>query len=529
MSLPKSAGGLGMRNIECLNQALLAKHAWRIVSGQDSLFCKVFRARLFGRKGMNPELDYKRSGNVSWGMRSIRVGMELIKRNVAWKPGIYSRLNVWSTCWVNGDMPEPSVEALHIENMGLKDLRIADLYSASGGWDEERVRHIFDEGVVDHVLAIPVYASQAQDRIFWKHTTNGEYSVKSGYGVAFNHFMLKHASVKDKTRMSEKSISFCRKFMWKLHVPQKWKVFLWRLISDALPTGSGLDKRGIHVDSSCKVCMDGQEFMETRAHLFRDCSVAKRVWACLDLGIRVNCDPSMDVATWVINWVSYICKLEGAEVKLIKFVGILWCLWVVRNRVVFRGGSFHPQMFYGIWTTMVGTVVKAREEGEKSWVERKEGGGAMLCVANDLRDGYPFYVVGAANSCTPVKVGVDAGWKSVKEAAIGWVAYAADGSKICSRGNKVKAQSAMQAEAIGLRDVLLWASAQGIQHLDVSSDCLKLLLQISGGKMIHHLTRGLLDDMSVLFPSFHCLSFSFVPRCFNKIAHGLAQRAMRGS
>ncbi|XP_074299575.1 uncharacterized protein LOC141630705 [Silene latifolia] len=295
----------------------------------------------------------------------------LIKRNVAWKPGINSRLNVWSTCWVNGDMPELSVEALRIENVGLKDLRIGDLYRASGGWDEQRVRYIFDEGVVDHVLAIPVYASQVQDRIYWKHTTNSEYSVKSAYGVAFNHFMLKHASVKDKTRMSEKSIRFCRKFLWKLHVPQKWKVFLWRLISDSLPTGSSLDKRGIHVDSSCRVCMDAQEFMETRAHLFRDCSVAKRVWACLDLAIR------------------------------------------------------------------------AREEGEKSRVESKEGGGGMLCVPNELRDGNPLYVVGATHSCTPVKVRVDAGWKSVKEAAIGWVAYAADGSTICSRGNKVKAQSAM--------------------------------------------------------------------------------------
>ncbi|XP_074272231.1 uncharacterized protein LOC141595809 [Silene latifolia] len=333
---------------------------------------------------------------------------------------------------------------------------------------------------------IPVH-----DCIYWKHTTNGEYSVKSGYGVAFSHFMEKHASNKDKTRMSDNSIRFCQKVLWKLPVPQKWKVFLWRLISDSLPMGSSLAQRGFQADPSCKVCATEAGFMETRAHLFRDCSVAKRIW---DIGLST-----------------------GSHI------------WVVRNRVVFQKATFHPQLFYGIWRSTVDIVVKAWEEGEKVRGADRVVGGDLNCSPIEPRDGHPFYVVGAAFSCASVKVMVDAGWKSVKEAAIGWVATADDGTILFSRSIKIKAQSALQAEALGLKDVLIWARDQGIRHLDVSTDCLKLLLQITGREMVHHLTRGILDDMGVLFPMFHCLSFTFVLRCFNKTAHDLVKKAMRGS
>ncbi|XP_074321356.1 uncharacterized protein LOC141657869 [Silene latifolia] len=280
------------------------------------------------------------------------------------------------------------------------------------------------------------------------------------------------------------------------------------------------------------MCAADDGRMESRAHLFRDCSVAQRIWASLDLGIRVNCAPSMDIGDWIVNWMSFLGKLEGAIPRLIKFLGTLWCLWVVRNRVVFQEATFHPQMFYGIWRSAVDVVLEAWEEGDKVRGVDKEVGGSLTyspMEPMEPRDGHPFYVVGAASSCATIKVMVDARWKSVKEAAIGWVAIAADGTTLFHRGIKIKAQSAMQAEAIGLKDVLIWARDQGIRHLDVSTDCLKLLLQITGRELMHHLVKGILDDMGVLFPMFHCLSFSFVPRCFNRTAHDLAKRAMRGT
>ncbi|XP_074266039.1 putative mitochondrial protein AtMg00310 [Silene latifolia] len=192
LSLPKSAGGLGKRNIECLNQALLANQAWRIISGQDSMFCKVFKAKLFGREGWYAGVAPTRHNNVSWGVRSIRYGMELILHNIAWKPGINSNLSVWNSCWMNGERPEPDENVMLPENAFLKDLQVKDLRLLDVNWDKGSLCFLFTPESVDKILAIPLCLSQVRDKVYWKHTSNGLYSVKSGYGVAFADYMMIH-------------------------------------------------------------------------------------------------------------------------------------------------------------------------------------------------------------------------------------------------------------------------------------------------------------------------------------------------
>ncbi|XP_074290941.1 uncharacterized protein LOC141617674 [Silene latifolia] len=328
LSLPKSAGGVGMRNIECLNQALLAKQAWRIVLGQDSIFCK--------------------------GVRSLLYGVDLLSQNVSWKPGIESNLNIWNTCWVNGETPGPSAEALQLENAGLKDLSIKDLRREDGGWNERRV---------------------------------------SAFGPV-------------------------QTWVFALIVLPPWIL------------GSGL-------------------------------STGPHIW-----------------------------------------------------------------MFYGIWRSTVDIILKARDMGDRGDVASKDIGRGCDSLVREVRDRQPFYVIGGATSCISVKVMVDVGWKSVRNSAIGWIAYAHDGASLFTRSVKINAQYTLKAEALRLKDVLGWARKQGILHLEVSSDCLQLLLQLTRNEMAHHCTKGILDDMGLYFPYFHCLCFTFIPRRFNKIAHDLAMRAM---
>lgn len=74
---PKSHGGLGFRDLENFNLALLGKQVWRLVHNTDSMFYKVFKARFFPNYSV---LDsrVKTVGSYEW--QSILKSRDVIKK-----------------------------------------------------------------------------------------------------------------------------------------------------------------------------------------------------------------------------------------------------------------------------------------------------------------------------------------------------------------------------------------------------------------------------------------------------------------
>ncbi|XP_074304925.1 uncharacterized protein LOC141639777 [Silene latifolia] len=159
-------------------------------------------------------------------------------------------------------------------------------------------------------------------------------------------------------------------------------------------------------------------------HLFRECEIARHVWAFSDLGIRDCQSLRMSIGKWIINWINYLGKLENAEFALVRFLATLWCLWTMENRIIFQGAVFHLRMFLNEWFRVVGlvdqVVNRVREEKESMAV------GSYTLADNqilEIRESKPICVVGSPGSCTNVRIMVDAGWKSNTFAGIGWVAF----------------------------------------------------------------------------------------------------------
>ncbi|XP_074278244.1 uncharacterized protein LOC141601837 [Silene latifolia] len=357
-SLPKCEGGLGIRNVACLNQALLTKHVWRLVSNETSLFCSVFREKIMGPLGLENHSWICSKNSFSWGARSIAHGLKLIKEHIGWKPGIDSNLNVWDRKWVNGRTPEPKDCLLEEGFIFLKDLHVKDICINNGGWNEDLINLLFAEESVNHILAIPLHSSQPRDEIFLPFTSSGIYTVKSGYGILFRDYFNEHGSRKDKARLHANWKLFCGKKLWNLPGPQTWKILLWKIFASSLPIGSEFVKRDMTWASSCALCNNADG--ETR------------------------------------------------------YEGFL------------RG----------------------------------------------------------------------------------------------------RAESPLQAEALGLKEAISWARQAGVLHIEVSSDCLSLLTQWMGKQAKHHHIRNILQDITLLSSVFHCLCFSYVRRDCNFRAHALAQQAM---
>ncbi|XP_074291407.1 uncharacterized protein LOC141618199 [Silene latifolia] len=213
----------------------------RLVTEENSLFCKIFREKILGKTNVKEGLRLSLNGNLSWGVRIVVHGLNFILENISWKPGIESNMNVWSTKWVNGCSPEPFESLLGAEFRFLKDLRVKDLK-----W---LIKLLFSEESVNRILAIPIRRTWIRDEVVCHLSNSGIYTVKSGYSLIFNKFFSEKGLREDnaRERVSEKK-----------HGAEPFFV----------------------------MCGTGRNFPETIDHLFRDCAVSLRIWSGSSLGIN---------------------------------------------------------------------------------------------------------------------------------------------------------------------------------------------------------------------------------------------------
>ncbi|XP_074290245.1 uncharacterized protein LOC141616975 [Silene latifolia] len=480
LSFPKSAGGLGIRNIECLNKALLAKHGWRLISGDSSLFSRIFRRKLFGTEVFTSFRDLSKGTGASWGIRSILHGLQLIRDRIGWKPGRASNLNVWLTRWVGGEYPDPKDCWLGINDVNMAHLQVRHLLMPNGGWNEPYIRTIFTDEFAARILAIPIPPSRMVDKVFWPLTKDGCYSVKSGYGLLFDDYMTRKSTRNDRVRISDRGREFCRKNLWHLPVPSTWKILVWRILTNTLPVGKEFQKRNLAISVTCGMCGVEEENLETVEHIFRDCSLSARVWAGSILGIRVE-------NAWRINitdWIKYLSSGEDGKRRVVIFMTVLWGLWAIRNKAKFDNVSLNSHVISGFFFGLIrekAHLLSDLIEGSGSLIgSRKNRETGRDDMKAEIKEGYPLQLIGKQDRCDVIRVQVDASWNRNYDAAFGWVATDWRGCEVMRRQKRIKAESALQAEALGVRDVLLWASSGGFLHIQISSDCLQLINELAG-------------------------------------------------
>lgn len=320
----KEMGGLGFKDIEKFNQALLAKQAWRIWKSPNSLLSRILKNRYFKRSEL---LDCSIGSRPSYAWRSILYGRDLLKEGLLKKIGNGGGTRVWTDNWLLDVAPRPPMyrqDAVVDLTLTVQDL----IDVPSNSWNIDVIRQLIAEEDVNLVINSKFCLSKLDD-VIWGFTRTERYDVKSGYKL-----LETLAETRSGTNTSlpplEKQL-WSR--LWKTKTSPKLRHFLWRVLSGALAVKAQLRTRGIPLDTMCSVCHQGPE---TVCHMLFHCSAAKDVWKAANFPIP----PSGWSQTSVFLNIHYLimCTQKqsiGVSVRL-AFPWILWHIWKTRNKFYFE-------------------------------------------------------------------------------------------------------------------------------------------------------------------------------------------------
>ena len=203
-----------------------------------------------------------------------------------WRVGDGVNIKVLSDKWIpnhptNGVIQPPDVigRDWHVSELIDLDLK---------GWRRDFIMAHFHKDDAEAILRLPLSHRLGPDAVAWLHNKRGVYSVKSGYHVARqikkNENWVECSSGPTGLQVWPQ--------LWKLHVPNKIKVFPWRACHNILPTRDNLVRRKIVETDVCVLCSRGAE---TGVHALWECAVAKDVWSSSMVRIQKCGQGQLDV------------------------------------------------------------------------------------------------------------------------------------------------------------------------------------------------------------------------------------------
>ncbi|XP_012849908.1 PREDICTED: uncharacterized protein LOC105969681 [Erythranthe guttata] len=97
MCSSKDFGGLGFRDLNVFNTALLVKQVWRLMVSPHRLLGRIYKARYYPLSNI---LDSSLGSNPSYTWRSICGAIDLLKKGTRWRIGNGENVQIWGDRWL---------------------------------------------------------------------------------------------------------------------------------------------------------------------------------------------------------------------------------------------------------------------------------------------------------------------------------------------------------------------------------------------------------------------------------------------
>jgi hypothetical protein len=278
---PKDQGGLGVHDPEVKNKALLGKWLARLLT-EEGRWQQLLRRKYVGSSKAISQVYWKPGDSHFWagimatkkyffpfGSFSIRNGSEI---------------RFWEDRWLGTTTLREQYPALYNivrhKSDTLQKVMETSPPSMSFRRDITGPRLVSWNELLQRLASIQLVPGA--DEFRWNLTKNGKFSVSS---------MYKALIIPNQPIMNNK-------YIWKMKIPLKTKVFAWYLRRGVILTKDNLAKRNWHGCTKCVFCHE----QETIKHLFFSCPVARSIWSIIQIGSTLY--PPRSIANIFGNWLN---------------------------------------------------------------------------------------------------------------------------------------------------------------------------------------------------------------------------------
>ncbi|KAL6511844.1 hypothetical protein OROGR_021441 [Orobanche gracilis] len=346
-------------------------------------------------------------------------------------------------------------------------------------------------------MQIPISINSSLDVRRWFFSRSGHYSVKTAYYIARDLKKRKSAPATSSSTPPSRNWSF----VWQFDVPNKLKVFLWRLLRNGLPVMQNLGRRNINVDNICPLCrLPG----ETVMHTFQLCHFARVIWAISNLPSLAIYHTCSDAWEWVLH-VKHVLDADQFHF----FICICWRLWYTRNELVNNMKQPEPSavmQFAGDF------LMRYREAKSQFAAPRPPESQKVWTPPMDAT----------------IKVNVDAAlFKNSNSTGLGLVARNSSGIVVAWRQRLRSNVTCPEiAETLALLEAVRLAEEFGWQQVTIESDCLNVIKAINSQEVCLSSVGHMIDEIKSVFLLFSVISFQHTFRSANILAHDLAKHVV---
>ena len=264
---PVSQGGLGIRNLQHTNMALLTKWVCQMMQPSRDLVSVVLR------DWYEHSLDWERwqtlrSGDSAF-MASVRTCFPQVQRFLCPQLGEGKTFRFWEDNWSGHDRLGGIFPRLYALSM---DSAVLVQRAWNGAWAPALPEALSDQRVAEllrlqELLANQCLSETTQDAWVWSGPT---FTVQAAYRL------LREQGESEDPLLLQR----CR-LVWKRRLPLKIKIFAWLLLRRRLMTRSLRHRMVPDSHVECRLCARA---VEDCPHLFFACPLAQEVWQATGVG-----------------------------------------------------------------------------------------------------------------------------------------------------------------------------------------------------------------------------------------------------